>query len=299
MTRTPRSHSAQFWRPAEAYFRVAWVVLLIAFGFSVALLAMSKQLSPGWKSLEGVFVLFAGLMGLWIMARRLPMQNVVAAGLIIMGLSALAVATFAYYGTSKETGVGFHDSFGPSLLNSNNKRLLPWLVPFLVLALCINSRETTRMLLRPWRREKNYGWWLLSVSAVLVVLASLTVEPFAMHVAKWWRWSGEISPSSWEGIPWTALIVWYVLALAVLWFAGPWFVVKRPLPVIPDLSPVCVWLLLLLYFTIGNALHSLWLAVGAGVVVSAVVGLLAFRGWRRSQPPVTPGQAPASSNAAA
>lgn len=277
--------------------RAAWMVFLLVFGLSIAWLVARKDAAPDWRALDGVFIFFAGLMSVWLVAKRLPIENVAAAGLIVLGTSAVAIATFAYYGTSLENKIGFTSDFGPSLLNSNQKRLLPWPVPFLVLGLTFSSRETARLLLRRWRREKNYGLLLMGVSGLLVVLVCSVLEPFAKGV--WWTWP-EDANSFWFGLPWIAFVCWYALAVVVYWFAGPWLIVKRPLAVVPDLSPVGLWLLITLYFVIGNALKDLkaqWPAVAVGLITCAAAGFLSWREWRNAQPQPTPVPAPASSNA--
>lgn len=304
MTRPARSHAPRHWRPADVHLYAAWGVVLLAFGLSVAWLLTKGPTGP-WRWFDGAFILLISLMSVFSVARRLPVQNIVPAALIILGTSAVAIATFAYYASdpSSNSKVGFGDSFGPSILNSNDKRLLPWQLPFLILAMTLSSRETTRLILRPWRREKNYGLWLLGISTLLVLFVCVAMEPFAIKVADWWKWQRDTSNAdSWYGAPWWAFVCWLTLVLIVYWFAGPWLIVKRPLSMIPDLSPVGVWLLLLIYFTLGNITkiaEGLWQAVIAAVVAAIPVCFMAWRGWKLSQPPVTPAPAPASSSEAA
>jgi hypothetical protein len=258
-------------------------------------MALHHELKGVWRSLaDGVFAFFVGLMALWSLARRFPLQNVAIIGLIVISLSALATVIFAHalYFT-------FNDEFGPSVLVSNGKRLLPWQVPFLALALTVTSRETARLVLRPWRRQKNYGLWLLGTASLLVVLLSLHVEPFAAGLGQWWTWAGNPASMSWLGVPWVAFAAWFCLSGLVLGFASPWFIVKRPLALVPDLTPVALWGLILTYFAVGNALGRNWPPVGTALAALGLVGFLAWRGWRSSQPPITPPPGTASPNATA
>lgn len=301
MTRPARSHGPRHWRPADTHLRAAWVVVLLAFGLSIGWLLTKGPADAAWPWLHGAFIFLVALMSVCSVARRLPIQNIVPAALIVFGMSAIVIATLAYYGSDPAKNVGFGDSFGPSILNSNEKRLLPWQVPFLVVAMTLCSRETARLMLRPWRRERNYGWWLLGVSTVLVLIICVALEPFANSVADWWKWqSGSTqSAESWYGTPWWAFVYWCGLVVAVYWFAGPWLIVKRPLSMIPDLTSAGVWLLLVIYFTAGNSTKGHWLAVTAALVAAVPVCFMAWRGWRLSQPPVTSAPAAASSNGAA
>jgi len=280
------------------YYHIGWGVLLLAFVGSVILLVLRDRVSPAWRVLDGSLAFFAGVMALWLLARRFPLQNVAAVGLIILGTSALVTAVFAR-GADPDRTFKFAEGFGPGLMSGNKRLLLPWHIPFLVLALAAVSRETTRLILRPWRRERNYGLWLLGISSLLVMLAGLAVEPFALHVGKWWVWHQGATIASWLGVPWFAFVGWFCLAALVLAFAGPWFVVKRPWLQPPDLASLALWLLILLYFTIGNALGRAWPAVAAAVVSAGVVSFFAWRGWRLSQPPLNLAPAAPSSGAAA
>ncbi|MGC8989819.1 MAG: hypothetical protein ACP5MD_06830, partial [Verrucomicrobiia bacterium] len=302
MTRPARSHAPRHWRPADAHLYAAWGAVLLAFVLSIGWL-LTKGTDDTWRWFDGAFIFLISFMSVFAAARRFPVQNIVPAALIILATSAVAIATFAYYVSdpSSTPKVGFNDdALG---FKSNDKLLLPLQVPFLILAMTLSSRETTRLMLRPWRREKNYGLWLLGISTLLVLFICVAMEPFANKVATWWNWQRNTSNAySWHGAPWWAFVCWGSLALVVYWFAGPWLIVKRPLSMIPDLSPAGVWLLLLAYFTLGNATKladGLWQPVIAAIVAAIPVSFMAWRGWKLSQPPVTPAPVPASSSEAA
>lgn len=305
MTRSSRSSATKQWRPDDAHLRAAWGVFLLAFGLSVVWL-LTHGSSGTSHLVDGIFLLLCSLMAAFSMTRRLPVQNVIAVSLIILGISAIAIATVAYYGTDTGRKIGFNQEFGPPLLGSSQKNLLPWQMPFLVLALTLTSRETARLILRPWRREKNYGLWLMLLGAALVSLTCLALEPFANR-ANWWRWLAQDSEGSlpklhsgaWFGTPWTAFACWFVFAIVIYWFAGPWFVVKRPHSTIPELTPICLWCLLLAYFIVGNIKAGLTIPAVVSAGAGGVVAFMAWRGWKLSQPPAPPAPVPALSNGAA
>ncbi|MCX8108007.1 MAG: hypothetical protein N3G20_04310, partial [Verrucomicrobiae bacterium] len=285
MTQSVRPRPSKQWRLSDAHLLGAWGAVLVSFLLSTAWLVFRGP-AGAWQWLDCAFVFLVALMSMCSMARRMPVQNVVSAALVILGISSVVIATFAYYASDETRKIGFQN-FEPFVLKSNRSNLLPGRLPFLVLALALSSRETARLILRPWRRDKNYGLWLMVLGAGLVTATTLVIEPFANGVAGWWKWLPDSQTAeSWHGTPWWAFLCWFLLSLTVYWFAGPWFVVKRPPLVVPDLTPLGVWGLILAYFTIGNVWGNfsaaeikgkLWTAILAAVIVAVPVAFMAWR----------------------
>lgn len=222
----------------------------------------------GW--LGGVAFGLAAMAALVCVGRRLPLQNVVAVGLVVAGLAATVLGVCARGDLPPYT-----PEFGPKLL-----RHLPWQMPLLWVALVLSARDTGRLMLRPWRRARYYGLGLNGVSALLVVGFGLAFEPFGSRVAGWWAWPEPAPGLAWFGAPWYYPLVWLVLALAAGAFATPWLIMKRPLPVSPDLHPLWVWLGLMGMVVLADVAGGCWAGALVGLVVAGTAGVLGWRGWR-------------------
>ena len=46
--------------------------------------------------------------------------------------------------------------------------ILPWTMPLLWIVAVFTARGVMRLILRPWRKTKTYGWWLIGLTAALV-----------------------------------------------------------------------------------------------------------------------------------
>jgi putative membrane protein len=271
---------------AEVLHRPFFIAFLVGAALLWVALVLRFELPAGWRWVEGVvFVLAAGtcLVGL---ARRLPAQNVVSVGLVIAGLGAMGGLVGAKTGLPFGT-FEFTDAFGPKLLG-----LLVWPVPFLWIVVLLSCRGVAKNVLRPFRRNRQYGTWVLGVSALLAMLLDFSLEPFAVEVKRWWTWKAGVQPVDWYGAPWLNFAAWLGLTAAFTAFSTPWLLMKRPVPHPPDFHPLVVWLSLQAVFASGCAMRGLWPPVALSVIVCAVVGVLAWRGERQPAPLPRPGAPP-------
>jgi len=55
----------------------------------------------------------------------------------------------------------FGPEAGPQLFKT-----LPWAMPLIWVAAILNSRGVVRLILRPWRKIRSYGFWLIGLTAV-------------------------------------------------------------------------------------------------------------------------------------
>ncbi|MBM3881933.1 MAG: carotenoid biosynthesis protein [Verrucomicrobia bacterium] len=268
--------------------------------YALASLAVLVDWQPwrpqaGWRWTEGLLFVFAALAILSSLSHRLPLQNIIACALVI-GALVSAVLMIAH---RKPFPFGV---FGPQSVSEYRYdagfvlgRLLPWHLPFLWVALAVSARGLARLILRPWRREAYYGYWLLGVAALLVVITDLCLEPYAV-AKEWWLWSrGELF-----GVPWTNPVAWFSIAALVLAFASSWLISKRPSSVVPDLKPLWVWALLNLYFATGAIRRSwaaadpsearleVWWPVGLALALTAVAAGFAWYGRRFAQQALMP-----------
>jgi len=245
------------------------------------LLVLWQVISPtplpgksGWP--EALLVVTATLTTLATLARQLPAQNVLLAATIIVVGGGIAHAV----GAMTDIPFGpftYLEGSGPKFLNT-----VAWPIPALWVIIVLNSRGVARLILRPWRKLRNYGFWLIGITTLLVVLLDLALEPFATHVKGYWLWLPTTLSLTWYGAPLTNSLGWLVTTLLILAFATPSLINKqsRSRKAPPDLHPLVAWLLALALFATGAITHQLWLAAGFCVVTGIVATVIALRGAR-------------------
>lgn len=271
---------------AQALYRPFLAAFLVCLG--LALIGVGPSATFGLQTLwfDGAFYSLAVALTLVSMARRLPVQNVAACALIAASAAGLVTAVGA------RTGMPFGRfeytfTFAPALLG-----IQAGVIPLVWTALLLNSRGVAKLMLRPWRREEHYGYWLLGASSGLAVLAGAGHEAFAVQFRHYWIWRGSTPTTDWYGTPWMDFATWLAIAALGLAMATPWLISKRPVQQPQDFSPLWVWLGLNGYFTVGNLLSGCWWAVALTAVVSAAAALLAYRGSREEARPSQNGSSP-------
>ena len=229
---------------------------------------------PGWA--EAVLVFLTATATVISLAGHLPMQQV------LLGAGIVAVVGGLAHGLAAATAIPFGplqflDPAGPKLLG-----YLAWPMPVIWVIAVLNSRGVARLILRPWRKTRRYGFWLLSMTALLAVLFDLALEPFATLARKFWLWLPTKLPFTWFEAPITNLVGWILVVLLILAFATPCLINKQQRPRLstPDYHPLIVWLLSMVLFGLGTFAHGIWLAgafsAGTGLLVTA----FALRGAR-------------------
>ena len=224
---------------------------------------------------DGLLLVLANAVLLAALTCQLPGQNVMLAALII------AVLAGAVQCLNALTAI----PFGPCVYTGNIGRELfpplPWAVPLIWLAAILASRGTARLILRPWRKTRNYGFQMIGVTTLLTVLLDTGLEPFATRVAHYWFWNPVKLKIGWYSAPGVNFLAWAVTTLLILAFATPALINKQPARgSAPDYSPLLVWLLSMLLFATGAAVHQLWPAFGLTCAISITVAGLALRGAR-------------------
>jgi len=256
-----------------------WFASLLALGNYVlvlTVLAANIRLpgKPGWP--EAVLLFTATLATLTALTRQLPVQNALLAAVIIAAIGTTAhvfsAITAIPFGPFR-----FTEAAGPRLFD-----LVSWAMPMIWVLVVLNSRGVARLILRPWRKLRAYGFWLIGLTVLLSVLLAAALEPFAGAVKRYWLWEPTRLPFTWAGAPITSFLGWLVVALLIMAFAAPPLIDKRPRPVSrpPDYHPLIVWLLALVLFATGTAMNQLWLPFAYCLGLGIAAAFFAVRGAR-------------------
>ena len=229
--------------------------------------------NPGW--LDATLLLLATASTIAALARHLPLQNVLSAALFIGCVGGAADWL------DLKSGVPFGlftpgERLGPKLFH-----VLPWAMPVVWILAILNSRGVARLILRPWRKTRVYGFWLIGITAALAALFDFAFDPFASRVRQYWFWEPTKFPVTWQGAPLVNFLSWAVVTLLVLAFVTPMLINKQPhkrLP--PDFHPLGVWLGAVLLFATGSARDGLGSAAALDGIIGVAVAVFAIRGAR-------------------
>jgi len=226
---------------------------------------------PEWP--QALLILLATASTIVAPLRRLPMQNVFSAALIIAVIGGTAHAL----GEITNLPFGpfvFEPEAGPKLFKT-----LPWAMPLLWVFTLLNSRGVARLIMRPWRKTKTYGFWVIGFTAALVMLFDFALDPFASRVKHYWLWTPTKFPVTWLDAPLVNFVSWAVVALLILAFVTPLLINKRPRGrSSPDYHPLGLWLGALLLFAVAAALQRLWPAAAVDAGIGVVTAVFAIRG---------------------
>jgi uncharacterized membrane protein len=255
--------------------RVLFGLFLLQFTLVWMRLWLHQPLFGDARWPDGLLVVLTAATVLASLTRQLPGQNVMLAAFIIAFIA----------GAVQSIGALTTIPFGPFIYTDQiGQRIfypLPWAMPLMWITVILASRGVARLILRSWRDTPNYGFRLIGLTTLLVVLLDFGLEPFATRVKHYWIWNSTRLRFDWYTAPWVNFFGWAVTTLLILAFATPSLINKKPGPQPPpDYSPLVVWLLLNFLFATGAARHQLWPAVGLISLISVVVTLLAVRGAR-------------------
>jgi hypothetical protein len=227
-----------------------------------------------WPDGDAVTLVLAAVASVAALTRQLPLQNVLAAALITATMGAIAHGLSAIPNLSVPFGpLIFNPAAGPKLFT------VPWTIPFLWVVAIFNARGTARLMLRPWRKVKNYGYWLIGLTATLAVAFDFALEPFACRVKHYWLWQPTKLSLTWQGATPLNFLGWAFVSLLILAFASPSLIRKQPASSKkPDLHPLMLWLGALLGFATSSASAGLWWPVGVDAAIAAVTAWFAIRG---------------------
>jgi uncharacterized membrane protein len=243
---------------------------------------------------DALFVLLATAATVGWLTGQLPAQNVMLAGTVIAVVGGAAHTL----GASTEVPFGplhYTDRIGDLLFKP-----LPWAVPLLWLVAVLNARGVARLIMRPWRKTRNYGFWVIGLAVALVVLFDLGLEPFATQVNGYWSWQRTKLNPDWYSAPVVNFLGWALVAGMILAFVTPALINKSPAKRPPAWEPLVIWLLVNGLFACSAATHQLWpafwLTAGGNVLVAgfALWGLSTKHQTSVTDSPRRPAAPPAS-----
>ena len=255
--------------PTNHRDRIFWLLNII---LGAALLVELLTPRPcAW--LELLTVALATVASMVALNRQLPLQNVFSAALIAAVLGSVA------HGFSARTSI----PLGPVVFNTDDQHKLfgvvPWTIPQFWIFTIFTARGVGRLILRPWRKVKTYGYWLIGLTSLLATAFAIALEPFAWHVKHLWLWQPTRLLLNWHGVSLLAYLGWGFVSLLILMFITPSLIKKQPgSSRTSDYHPLGMWLGALLLFAVGAAEVGLWWATGADLVIAAATTFFALRG---------------------
>ena len=248
--------------------RVLNAILGIVFILEILVPNSSPVLYPA-------LVTLAAAASIAALNRQLPLQNVLLAAAITALIGGVAPGFSANLELAIPFGpLFFTASSGQKIFNS-----IPWTIPLLWIVAVFNARGVVRLILRPWRKTKNYGWWVIGLTALLALAFDFALEPFAVRVKHLWIWHPTRIPITWQGASPMDFLGWFFVTLLILAFITPSLIKKQPgSSGKPDFHPLILWLGALLLFAAGSATAGVWLPVVVDAAIAAVTLVLAVRG---------------------
>lgn len=243
---------------------------------ALAMVIIFEAAGPKYSTtLDAVMVVAATLVCLIAVARQLPWQNTLLAATITALIGGLAHGLTAQFSLP----------FGPLVFNETAGtkifHLLPWPVPLIWIIAVFSSRGVGRLILRPWRKVKSYGFWLIGVTTALTVAFDFALEPLAAHIKHFWLWRATRIPVTWHDAPVLNFFAWAFMTLLILAFATPTLIKKQPgNRSTPDYISPSLWLGAMILFATGSARAGLWDAMIADAVIAAITVIFAIRGAR-------------------
>lgn len=246
---------------------------LLAAAFALTLAKPFLRLDSNWP--EALLILLAAFSTLAALARRLPLQNVLLAAFIIAFIGGVAHAIGA------KSGIPFGSFLFGSEMGWKIFNTLPWAMPLLWVVAVLNSRGVARLVLRPWRKIRSYGFWLIGLTALFTMLFDCALEPFAAHAKHYWIWTTSDYSLTPHGAPLSDSVGWFLVTLLILAFATPALINKQlSKRSAPDFHPLAVWLGGILIFGAGAATNGLWLAVAMDAIIGIMATIFAIRGGK-------------------
>jgi uncharacterized membrane protein len=266
--------------PAPPAAALKWPVLacmagLLACAAGRALTLLASSHNEEWLWLDGLLVLLAAVATVLGQAQRLPLQNIGIAAFLCAALGGAVQAVGAATGIPFGS-LAYTTEAGPLAFGT-----VPWVLPLLWVVVILNGRSVARLVFRPWRKTRTYGFKVIGLTCVMATVFALGLEPYASRVNGYWLWQVGQSHWTWYGAPWVCFLAWLLTALLILAFATPFLINKKPTKSPPFYQPLVIWLTFNLVLACGVAAGhlrpALWLILGTTILT--VSGALAGSRW--------------------
>jgi uncharacterized membrane protein len=254
--------------------RVYWLsTFFLAAAFFSALVTVIVKSDSNWP--ETLLLLITTISTLAALTRQLPAQNVLLAAGIIAVIGGLA----------HTIGVKSGIPFGPFMFGTGIGQkifnTLPWAMPLLWIVAVLNSRGVARLVLRPWRKMRTYGFWLIGLTALFTMFFDCALEPFAAYSKHYWIWMTAGYSLTPHGAPVSNSVGWFIIPVLMLAFATPVLINKQlSKRSAPDFHPLAVWLGGILLFGISAVMNGLWPTVAVDAAIGIAATVFAIRGAR-------------------
>lgn len=238
------------WQPALE--RISLALFALNLGSVCLMLVRPGAVFGDLRWPEGLLLILSVITTVASLSGQIPAQNAVLVSLLIafLGgavefLGAITAVPFGPFVYNKE-------KIGAFLLNP-----LPWAAPIFWVVALLNARGVGRLILRKYRYRRNYGFVLMGVTALLVVIIEMSFEPYAVWAKEYWSWKPTKLGFSWYSAPLTNSVGWGVTSLLILLFVTPALINKSPVKRPPAYHPLIMWELLSFLFFLGATLHGL------------------------------------------
>jgi len=256
-------------KASQAFPAIASGVFLVAV---ITMIATGIRSSSANGIYDSLILLLAFVATLVSLNTQLPVQNILLATVVVAFIGS-AIQTLNTF-----TGVPFGPLFykpasGPRLFNG-----LLWFFPFWWVVAILASRGVARLILRPWRKIRAYGYWLIGLTTLLAILLELGLQPFATHVRRYWIWTPSKLPVDWFGTPLSDFLGWLVTILLALAFATPALMKRKPTKSTPDYHPLVIWVALNALFIAGACSQHLFAAAAVSAAACIIVIPFSIRG---------------------
>lgn len=262
---------ADAWKSLHKLFFALFLVSFVLVWLN-AVLSFTLPGQPGWP--YALLLITAAFTSVIALMQKLPAQNVLLAAVIIAVIAGVIQAIGALTKVPFGPYV-FTRAAGPKIFG-----VLPWCVPLWWIVFIFTGRGVARLILRPWRKSRTYGFRVIGLTTALVLILDLGLEPFATVAKRFWLWEPTKLNVLWHGTPISNFLGWLLTTLIALAFATPVLMNKRHRKTPTDYHPLVVWTLLNVLFLSAAVAEQLWTAAGF-IVVSVVTTLVfAIRGAR-------------------
>lgn len=158
---------------------------------------------------------------------------------------------------------------------------VPWPLPLIWIVVLFNARSVGRLIFRPWRKSRTYGFRVIAMTCALAFVFALALEPYASAFCHYWLWRTDHSVMNWYGAPWINFLGWVLVSLLILAFSTPFLLNKKPKKSPPFYQPLIIWITLQLWLAVGAAAGDLKTAVYFILfsLVATLSGALAGARW--------------------